>query len=754
MSITGYDLATSSIPARPAPRKRTRFGLRMRWHLLGLGCAMLVPLLSFALIEANDADAARRAAAVAHMQTLALVNAQGVQQGLAAMRTVAQVLALSPDLAAKNIAAFRRAADQVAQDRDVSVVLRNRAGAQVVATRVRVGMPMPALPAEDPEAREAITAGRSYVSDVFTSGMTHPFLMRVVVPATFGTEIGWAVEVAFSPNQVHDWFNPDEAQGHWAVTVVGGNGLIIARNQLQDDYVGRGTARDWRGPVNGLTGEWRGEALNGEMIAGIYMPLPGTDWIVTVGATDATMEQPRRRLLIRLGLVAAALVGLAIIIPALLARGIERDTAALARAAETLADGSADVGPALPISEFQAVSRALGEAGREIQARAQSERRLLQQSLDSRDLLRAVVDGTTDPIFARDLQGRFVLVNRAGAGVLGIGRVEALIGRRIDDLPMAPGVEALLQSDSMTVAVGAPVLIAELQLGGPEAPSRLYQVNRSPWQDAGGQIAGIVSVARDITDRHAAENRLRALQEDLARAGRLSAVAAMAAGLAHELNQPLSAATNFLAAAESLLNQGADPARLPLARQAMTEASAQMLRAADIVRHLRSFIAQDEMAMQIEPLAPLVEEAARAAWHHAAGPGAQLNFHLDPSAVAVVDPVQLQQVVANLVRNAAEALQADTEVKAVWVCLTQMEDGGSVVDVSDTGPGLDAVRRERIFDVFERSGKIGGMGVGLAICRTIVAAHGGRIWAEDNPGGGVVFRFTLPPVNPVVDLDV
>jgi PAS domain S-box-containing protein len=726
----------------------------MRWHLLGLGCAMLIPLLSFALIEANDVAAARRAGAVAQMQTLALVNAQGVQQGLAAMRTVAQVLALSPDLAARDIRGFRRAADQVAQDRGVSVVLRDRAGTQMVATRVPVGAPLPMLPSEDPEARAAVDAGRSYVSDVFTSGMTHPFLMRVVVPATFGTEKGWAVEVAFTPEQVRGWLNPEETPHDWAVTVVGANGLIIARNRQHDDYVGRGTARDTLGPINGMTGEWHGELLNGDMIAGVYMRLPGTGWIVTAGAAEAALARPRQQLLIRLAAVAAALVGLGVVVSVLLARRIERDTAALARAAETLADGSASVGPLLPISEFQSVSRALGDAGREIQARALSERALLEEIRRSRDLLRAVVDGTIDPIFARDLQGRFVLVNRAGASVLGMGSAEALIGQRVVDMLPPQGAEALLQWDRVVAAEGPQLAIDDCILDETTGASRIYQVNKSAWQDNEGAIAGVVCVARDITERTAAEARLRALQEDLARAGRLSAVAAMAAGLAHELNQPLSAATNFLAAAESLMEQGITTDRLPFARQAMTEASAQMLRAADIVRHLRNFIGRDEMAMHEEALMPLVEEAAQAAWQYAAAPGARLNFHLDPAATALIDQVQLQQVVSNLVRNAAEALRAGSEQNEVWVVLRRMEDGGSLVDVSDTGPGLDPQRRERLFDVFERSGKTGGMGVGLAICRTIVAAHGGRIWAEDNPGGGAVFRFTLPPVERVVDLDV
>ena len=736
------------------PRLRDRLALRMRWHLMGLGSALLIPLLSFALIEAKDVSDARRAGALAQMQTLALVNAEGVQQGLAAMRTIAEVLALSPDLAARDLAGFRRVADQVAQDRQVSVVLRDRGGAQVVATRVPVGAPLPMLPGEDPEGRAAVEAGRSYVSDVFTSGMTHPFLMRVVVPATVGGEAGWAVEVAFTPDQVRGWLNSDETPVDWAVTVVGGNGLIVARNRAHQNYVGRGTSRDVLGPVSGRTGNWHGELLDGSTIAGVYMRLPGTDWIVTVGAAEAALAQPLQQLLLRLALVAVTLVGLGVLVSALLARRIERDTAALARAAETLAEGSSKIGPLLPIVEFQSVSRALGAAGREIQARAQRERALLEEVRHSRDLLRAVVDGTIDPIFARDLQGQFVLVNRAGALMLGFSRAEDMIGQRVADLLSTPDADALLHWDGPVTEDGSAVAASDCILDEGTGAARLYQVNKSAWQDNEGRIAGVVCVARDITERAAVEARLRTLQEDLARAGRLSAVAAMAAGLAHELNQPLSAATNFLAAAESLMGGDLSADRLPFVQEAMADASTQMMRAADIVRHLRSFIGREEMAMHEEVLAPLVAEAAQAAWRYAADPSAQLNLHLDPRATALIDQVQLQQVVANLVRNAAEVLQAGSEHNEVWVYLEQTEDGGSIVDVADTGPGLDPLRRERLFDVFERSGKTGGMGVGLAICRTIVAAHGGCIWAEDNPGGGALFRFTLPAVEQRLELDV
>ena len=123
-------------------------------------------------------------------------------------------------------------------------------------------------------------------------------------------------------------------------------------------------------------------------------------------------------------------------------------------------------------------------------------------------------------------------------------------------------------------------------------------------------------------------------------------------------------------------------------------------------------------------------------------PRGRLSLQLDDGLEALVDPVSIQQVVSNLVRNAAEALGEQGEV---WVVLEPVADGSACVSVLDTGPGIDPTVAERLFDVFSGSGKQGGLGVGLAICRTIVAAHGGWITAASHEQGGGAFAFTLPP---------
>ncbi|MEJ1978031.1 MAG: ATP-binding protein [Acetobacteraceae bacterium] len=709
----------------------------MRWHLLALAAAMLLPVLAFALIGVYDSAQARRAETQAEMQSLALSNAEGVERGLATMIAIAQVLATSPDLQARNLPAFRRAADDVAHTRGVSVVLRNGAGEQVVATRVPPGAPLPTLPPEDFNARLAINSGRPYVSSVFTSGMTDPFLTRVVVPAAFGAGPaavpGYAVEIEIPPDLSRRWLDSSAAPAGWAVEIIGQNGTVVARNPENDAYVGRGTARDTFGDISGLAGQWRGVALDGSFVTGVYTRLRAADWIVAVGAPDKLLAGPLRRSLLLLAAGALLLCVLGLLLSIQMARGIERGAAMLAAAAKALGGDVAVAPGPLQVREFTAVAYALAAAGQEIAARTAIEQELLADVRRSRDLLQAVVDGTTDPIFARDLTGRFVLVNQAGAAALGLLHPADAEGRHVEDLSPPPSALAMLGREGAG-SISSEWVSTEIRHPDGTMTPRSFLVSKSRWRDRQGDVAGVVCVAHDVTDRMHAEARLIALQANLARAGRLSAVAAMAAGLAHELNQPLSAAMNFLAVAEVVIGDRSNPPGevLPVTREAVRDAADQVARAGDIVRRLRTFLGDGDAEMEEALLAPLVQQAAQAAWRHAADGRATLHLHLDPGIRALVEPIQIQQVVSNLVRNAVEAMREtpDAPRQEVWVWLTLTADGGCLVSVIDTGPGIDPALIDRLFDVFEGSKKEGGMGVGLAICRTIVAAHGGQLWAE------------------------
>jgi two-component system, LuxR family, sensor kinase FixL len=254
--------------------------------------------------------------------------------------------------------------------------------------------------------------------------------------------------------------------------------------------------------------------------------------------------------------------------------------------------------------------------------------------------------------------------------------------------------------------------------------------------DHGQFFTGFV---RDLTEREESEARVQQLQAEVVHISRLSAMGEMASALAHELNQPLSAIANYLNGARRLLERedGGDPRAV----EAVDKAAEQALRAGDIIRRLRDFLARGEGERSVESLSKLVHEACGLALVGAKEAGVAVRYQLDPHLDRVlVDRVQIQQVLVNLVRNALEAMHGQ-ERRELSVS-TKVEDDMAVVSVADTGPGLDDAAAARLFQPFVTS-KPQGMGVGLSISRTIVEAHGGRIWTEPNAGGGAIFRFSV-----------
>jgi two-component system sensor kinase FixL len=249
---------------------------------------------------------------------------------------------------------------------------------------------------------------------------------------------------------------------------------------------------------------------------------------------------------------------------------------------------------------------------------------------------------------------------------------------------------------------------------------------------------------RDLTERQKTEARLQELQTELVHISRLTAMGEMASALAHELNQPLSAIANYLKGARRLL-QGRIDEDSRMVRGAMNKAAEQSLRAGQIIRRLRDFVARGESERRVESINKLIEEASALALVGAKEHGVRVRLHIDPAHdLILVDKVQIQQVLLNLIRNAIESV-AESERREL-VLSTRLVDHGMVeVAVADTGPGIADEVAGQLFQPFVTS-KPQGMGVGLSISRTIIEAHGGQIWTEPNPGGGAVFKFTLRAV--------
>ena len=242
---------------------------------------------------------------------------------------------------------------------------------------------------------------------------------------------------------------------------------------------------------------------------------------------------------------------------------------------------------------------------------------------------------------------------------------------------------------------------------------------------------------RDLSERQDRERRLNELQAELVHLSRLTELGQMVSALAHEVNQPLTAMANYLGAVRRLIAAGNQQAAL----QAVDRIADQGDRARQIIRRLRDQVTRREPERRVESLSKTIEEASSLALL-GIGQGLKLDIRVDDDAdEAVIDKVQIQQVLLNLVRNAAEAMDGSAQRE---LSIATARAGGMVeISVTDTGPGLPELVRARLFQPFVTT-KPNGMGIGLSVSRTIIEAHGGEIRAEHGAGGGTVFRLTVP----------
>jgi PAS domain S-box-containing protein len=255
---------------------------------------------------------------------------------------------------------------------------------------------------------------------------------------------------------------------------------------------------------------------------------------------------------------------------------------------------------------------------------------------------------------------------------------------------------------------------------------------------------------RDISDRMAGEQRLSELSIELAHVSRLHVMSELAADLAHELNQPLSAATNFLATARMLIERGESGERVV---ELLGMGEAQLLRSGAIIRRLRDFLTKRDIELRRESIASIVSDSVDLVLIGAPQSTTRIVDRLDPAADMIfADCIQVQQVLVNLLRNSLEALlHAPAEAREIIIA-SRVVDGDMIeISVSDNGPGLPAEFREQLYSRFATTKQGTAMGIGLSISRRIVEAHGGTLVAENRPEGGAVFRFTMPALHGLVE---
>jgi two-component system, LuxR family, sensor kinase FixL len=270
----------------------------------------------------------------------------------------------------------------------------------------------------------------------------------------------------------------------------------------------------------------------------------------------------------------------------------------------------------------------------------------------------------------------------------------------------------------------------------------LFPMELSVGEARTGDHRAFTGFIRDLTEKFEAEARMQELQAELVHTSRLSAVGTLASALAHELNQPLAAIANYMAAGRDLVDD-IKPETSVMLREALDESAKEALRAGQIVRRLRDFVSKGEIDTQILPLAKLINDATTLGLVGAREKGVAWSIEIEPGIDNVLaDRVQIQQVMVNLMRNAIEAMEY-APIKQLAICARPSGPEQVEISVADTGHGVPDDLIGQLFQPFI-STKAQGMGLGLSICRTIIEAHGGHLTVQSNTNGGTIFTFTLP----------
>lgn len=353
--------------------------------------------------------------------------------------------------------------------------------------------------------------------------------------------------------------------------------------------------------------------------------------------------------------------------------------------------------------------------------------------------LRAVIDSAIDAVLTFDRAGKLQSINAAGVTMFGYGPAEILerpIGSLMPDIAGAdPGdmIRDFFRSDE-SIVVSERSEVQGRRKDGSRFPMELG-LSKSKCDGADFFIV----YARDLTSQRNAEANVERLRQE-----RLTAIGGMAVTLAHEINQPFLASIAYLNTARQLLATPIER-RCTTVEESLDLAADQLLRAGQIIGHLREFVSSGEPNKTFQKLHELIREAHSFMIKPLEAADVETTLQLDAGIdLVLADKFQIRQVLINLVRNASEAMNASYK-RELKIVTSLIGDEMFRIDIIDTGRGIPPEVKTRLFEPFFTS-KENGMGVGLAISRVIVEAHYGTIWVDKNPSGGAIVSFTLPIV--------
>jgi two-component system sensor kinase FixL len=356
----------------------------------------------------------------------------------------------------------------------------------------------------------------------------------------------------------------------------------------------------------------------------------------------------------------------------------------------------------------------------------------------------ALLDAAVDAIVVIDEQGEIITFNRAAERMFGYSAAD-ILGKRVTTLMGEPHRSRHHTYVERYIATGDAHIIGKgREVEARRANGDLFPVSLAVGAATDGGRRRFVGMIRDLSAQRAAEQRARALESRLAHVGRFNLMGEMAAGIAHEINQPLSAIATYAQAGKRVL-QRAEP-DVGLLADICNKIDDQARRAGQVIDNLRKFIRKQEIETHLLDVNRVVGDVLSLIEADAHSEGIPVEVRAGQGLPKVrADAMQLQQVLLNLTRNSVDAMRGGLGKERGILIATEMgERGGVRITVTDHGHGVSRQLGENIFHPFVTT-KSDGLGVGLAISKTIVHSYDGSLSFADNPGGGSIFSIELPP---------
>jgi PAS domain S-box-containing protein len=357
--------------------------------------------------------------------------------------------------------------------------------------------------------------------------------------------------------------------------------------------------------------------------------------------------------------------------------------------------------------------------------------------------LNSVFDNIPGMVFIKDARElRFIRINHAGEKLLGLSTQE-LMGK--NDYDFFPGLQAefFTRKDREVLESGAELDITEEEIDTVAQGKRWLHTRKVPILDDKGEPIYLLGISEDITETKQAEQELQRQQREMAHVVRLSTMGEMASGLAHELNQPLTALISYCGTAATLVKD------LPSPPQQLGEilgrAEEQAHRASQIIRHLRDFLSKADDHKEPVDIDQVIEGAIDFIKPELKNGHVKIEHQSGAQGNKVMaNKIQVEQVLVNLVLNSLQAINCLEKATGNIIVQTRLLPNEMIeTTVTDNGPGINADMAGRMFDPFQTS-KPSGMGMGLSISRSIVEEHGGKLWADVQRGDGALFGFNFP----------